>query len=110
MQFRTVLALGMDEVLFPFADAYARWRRDQGLTGFGPVAMTRYDFGAASSSRGPGQGVSWRGSAVPPGRPVPVHHGHDRCAIGTGGERHEGLARDRERGTEQGARTGSIEQ
>jgi FMN phosphatase YigB (HAD superfamily) len=40
----TTIAFDMDEVIFPFALAYAAWRRTNGLIPFEVANMLRYDF------------------------------------------------------------------
>lgn len=42
-----VLAFDLDEVVFPFAREYARWRAAQGLETFEAGALKTYDFAAA---------------------------------------------------------------
>jgi 5' nucleotidase, deoxy (Pyrimidine), cytosolic type C protein (NT5C) len=42
-----VIALDLDEVLFPFARHYLTWRHAVGMTPFAIESMERYDFSAA---------------------------------------------------------------
>jgi FMN phosphatase YigB (HAD superfamily) len=41
------VAFDLDEVVFPFALEYARWRSRNGLPTFDPATLTHYDFTAA---------------------------------------------------------------
>jgi hypothetical protein len=41
-----VVAFDLDEVVFPFAREYSRWRETQGLATFDPEPLTTYDFAA----------------------------------------------------------------
>lgn len=43
----TILAFDIDEVIFPFAREYSRWRAEQGLETFKVGALHTYDFAAA---------------------------------------------------------------
>lgn len=47
---RPVIALDLDEVCFPFAQEYARWRGREGLVGFDPSRLHTYNFALATST------------------------------------------------------------
>lgn len=51
---RPTSAFDLDEVVFPFAAAYATWRRQKGLVSFDPATLVRYDFAAALGDEGGG--------------------------------------------------------